>query len=174
LVELAEIQAAYYMVAATGVLVAAAYYVLNIINSNKLRRTEIVRDIIERHNGYELMKNWYHTMNIEYKEINELLEYLKRDNESWLKLSTIWAYHDRLGYLLKEGYVTPETMFNLGGYSSVFLWMKFEPLDIVWKKEYGECYEPYVKYLAFEMMRIWKAREPDLPFTEQFSKYLTN
>jgi hypothetical protein len=30
MVDLGEIQAAYYMVAATGVLVAAAYYVLNI------------------------------------------------------------------------------------------------------------------------------------------------
>lgn len=29
MVELAEIQVAYYMVAATGVLIAAAYYVLN-------------------------------------------------------------------------------------------------------------------------------------------------
>jgi len=30
MVDLAEIQAAYYMVAATGVLVAAAYYLMNI------------------------------------------------------------------------------------------------------------------------------------------------
>ena len=30
MVDLAEIQAAYYMVAATGVLVAAVYYILNI------------------------------------------------------------------------------------------------------------------------------------------------
>ena len=173
MVSIEGIQAAYYMVAATGVLVAAVYYVLNIINSNKLRRTEIVRDIVDRHSGYELNKNWYNVMDIEYSDVNELLEHLKRDREARIIINTIWSYHDRLGYLLKEGYVTPDTMFNLGGYSSVYLWTKFEPLDGAWKKEYGECYMPYVKYLALEMMRVWREREPGLLFARQFLKYLS-
>ena len=42
MVDLVGIQAAYYMVAATGVLVAAIYYVLNMRNAEKLRKTQVV------------------------------------------------------------------------------------------------------------------------------------
>jgi hypothetical protein len=39
MVELAEIQAAYYMVAATGVLAAALYYIYNVRANQKTART---------------------------------------------------------------------------------------------------------------------------------------
>jgi hypothetical protein len=42
LVTIEEIQAAYYMVAATGVLVAAAYYVMNIRNATRDRRKQMI------------------------------------------------------------------------------------------------------------------------------------
>jgi hypothetical protein len=42
MVELAEIQATYYMVAATGVLIAAAYYVMNIRNAGRDRRKQMI------------------------------------------------------------------------------------------------------------------------------------
>jgi hypothetical protein len=43
LVDLAEIQAAYYMLAATGVLVAAIYYIINMRFNMKAREMEICR-----------------------------------------------------------------------------------------------------------------------------------
>jgi hypothetical protein len=55
LVELAEIQAAYYIVAATGVLIAAIYYVLNMraIQRNskaalETRQAQLLMNIYER------------------------------------------------------------------------------------------------------------------------------
>jgi hypothetical protein len=41
MVDLAEIQAAYYMVAATGVLVAAVYYIMNIKTTQKNMKTNL-------------------------------------------------------------------------------------------------------------------------------------
>ena len=41
MVELAEIQAAYYMVAATGVLVAAIYYVFNMRATLQTRQAQL-------------------------------------------------------------------------------------------------------------------------------------
>jgi hypothetical protein len=42
MVDLAEIQAIYYMVAATGVLIAAGYYVMNIRNAARDRRKQMI------------------------------------------------------------------------------------------------------------------------------------
>jgi hypothetical protein len=44
MVDLAEIQAAYYMVAATGVLVAAIYYVLNLRNTIDNRKAQLLME----------------------------------------------------------------------------------------------------------------------------------
>ena len=41
MVDLAEIQAAYYMVAATGVLVAAIYYIYNMRTSQRIMKTTL-------------------------------------------------------------------------------------------------------------------------------------
>jgi len=41
MVDLVEIQAAYYMVAATGVLVAAGYYVLNMRTQTRTREAQL-------------------------------------------------------------------------------------------------------------------------------------
>ncbi len=43
MVELAEIQAAYYMVAATGVLVAAIYYVYNMRAAERNKKIQLAR-----------------------------------------------------------------------------------------------------------------------------------
>ena len=47
MVELAEIQAAYYIVAATGVLVAATYYILNLRETNKNRRITLTNTMMQ-------------------------------------------------------------------------------------------------------------------------------
>ena len=46
MVELAEIQFAYYMLAATGVLVAAIYYIISLRYNMKARETEIANILL--------------------------------------------------------------------------------------------------------------------------------
>ncbi|MCX6656843.1 MAG: hypothetical protein NTY03_17255 [Candidatus Bathyarchaeota archaeon] len=53
MVDLALLQSVSYMAGAIGVCIAAISYTTNIINNNKTRRTEIVRDILDSHHSYE-------------------------------------------------------------------------------------------------------------------------
>jgi len=46
LVDLAEIQATYYMVAATGVIIAAAYYIYNIRTSRKTHELQVTMQVL--------------------------------------------------------------------------------------------------------------------------------
>ena len=48
MVDLFEIQAAYYMVAATGVLIAAVYYVLNMRATLQTRQAQLFMQMYER------------------------------------------------------------------------------------------------------------------------------
>jgi hypothetical protein len=61
LVDLAEVQAAYYMVAATGVLVAAVYYIITLRSNNKTRRAQMFMQIYDHFNDENFSK---HYMNI--------------------------------------------------------------------------------------------------------------
>jgi hypothetical protein len=176
MVSFQDIQTAYYMVAATGVLVAAAYYILNIVNSNNMRKREVVMSLINTHSSYDLTRIFNSVVEeMEFKSWEDFLsKYAQGDKEAYRRFIYVWVYHDRLGYLLKESYVTPETMFVLGGYSVLFLWEKCESLDVAMKRVYGESYLPFVKYLALEMVKVKKSREPGYVIPVQFSKYLKN
>ena len=173
MVDMALLQTISNLAGALGVLAASAYYIWNIQNNNKQRRNEVVRTIIDRYSSYELMKVYMSAMEITYDNYDDFHEkYEVKDRETLAKLNTVWAYHDRLGYLLKEGYVSADTMFDLGGYGSQYFWEKFEPLDVEWKRRLGENYMRYVRHLSIEMMRVKKRREPSFVVPEQFSKYM--
>jgi hypothetical protein len=176
MVDLAMLQSVSYIVGAIGVCIAAISYTTNLINNNKTRRTEIVRDILDSHHSYEDVRISNEVFEeMEYENWEDFLnKYAHGDKEAYRKFIFIWVYHDRLGYLLREGYVTPDTLFSLGGYSVLFLWGKFEPIDVEMKHVFGESYLPYVKYLALEMVKVKKRREPGYVIPEQFSKYMTS
>ena len=74
-----EIQAAYYMVAATGVLVAAIYYVMN-LRAQKTnmkatldtRQAQLLMQIYQRFSETDFMRKWVYTIYImNYSDIDD-------------------------------------------------------------------------------------------------------
>jgi len=78
MVSIEEIQAAYYMVAATGVLVAAAYYIYNTrINQRMMkvtqdsRKAEVTNNILNNLQSLESWKAFFDVMNLEWKDFED-------------------------------------------------------------------------------------------------------
>jgi hypothetical protein len=174
MVDLALLQSVSYIAGAMGVCVAAIYYVMNLLNSNKMSKRAVVMSLINSHSSYETVKISNEVItDIHFKDYDDFEKKYGSDNKELFRMFLfMWVYHDRLGYLLKEGYVTPDTLFDLGGTSVLFLWSKFELVDVAWKQKFGESYLPYVKYLALEMVKVKKRRESGYVVPDQFSKYL--
>jgi hypothetical protein len=156
MVDLSEIQAAYYMVAATGVLVAAAYYIQNIRINEKIRRRDQVFQKLQvnmlQHNNV-----LYEVMNMtDWKTLEELtLKYGRRTNpEAFAKRSYILNHYNCLGILLKDGLVDEDELFQLyppnttvALYSEFELWIKTQRMHSDGKPSFPEAYRGF-EYLA--------------------------
>ena len=71
MVDLAEIQAIYYMVAATGVLVAAVFYILNMRETTRNRRLTLTNNLMQNFTSEEGSRRWLELMTMEWKDFDD-------------------------------------------------------------------------------------------------------
>ena len=124
MVDLAEIQAAYYMVAATGVLVAAVFYILNLRISQKnqeltlkaleqsakaqqqtleTRQTQMFMNIYNQVASKEYTTAWDKMMNKPWKTYDEWDQLYRKDPEFRGSEDITQLFYEGLGTLVREG-----------------------------------------------------------------------
>jgi len=156
MVELAEIQAAYYMVAATGVLVAAVYYVMNIRYNKKAREMEICRSFASDYVSEQGMQRYGTIMSMEWKDYEDFMKKYGYSNPEMFKLwtSQFFAF-EMWGILIKSKIINADLIYDLGAYGAIKAWEKFKPIiegrrGISW----GHDYMINAEYLAIECLKI--------------------
>ena len=82
MVTMEEIQAAYYMVAATGVLVAAGYYVLNMKATLETRRIGVIENMMNNMTSYEGNRNLIELLNYEWTDYEDFEKKYGSDNNA--------------------------------------------------------------------------------------------
>jgi hypothetical protein len=99
LVDLSEIQAAYYMVAATGVLVAAVYYTLNMRETAKNRRATFANTMLQSTLTEEWNLRHIEVMNMHWNDFEDFKRKYDSsvDPQIYAKRLSIWASDDRIG-----------------------------------------------------------------------------
>jgi len=144
-VDLAEIQAAYYMVAATGVLVAAAYYVMTLRTTQKTlkanletRQTQLFMQIYQQMSEEKFGKNYVDFMNMSWKDYDEFERKYGSDEhpENYAMRWNLWYIGDGIGYILRRGLIDLETVTNLGGGIFVIIWEKSRDLIVEQRERY--------------------------------------
>jgi hypothetical protein len=141
LVELAEIQAIYYMVAATGVLIAAAYYVMNLrITQKNQEQTLETRQI----NAYLTLTN---SVKMNMEDMTDVLYVYKWDDyDDFIEkyspqknpkaFSKIWKQLDfwnELGMLIKKEFIPMDFIYEQWSGGVIESWEKLHPLILVWR-----------------------------------------
>jgi hypothetical protein len=154
LVSIEEIQAAYYMVAATGVLVAAVYYIMNLRVNERNRKTQLSMSIAEKLNSKEFLKNMMDVYNLSWTDLDDYLK--KYDSivnpESYVLRNHVWFTYDNLGYLLQKGLVETEIVYNATGGNSITIWDHYTPvIDYYRRVELGSNFLRGFEYLAKQM-----------------------
>jgi len=158
LVDLGEIQAAYYMVAASGVLVAAVFYILNLRISQRNQEISLKNQELSQKTQELMLKaqeqtletrqvqlfmqyfnvwmspgyldNYVELYNQQWSDFNDWEEkYGVRNNpRGFLVYTTIENYYEGLGILVRRGLVDPHLVDDLMGSDIINYWDKMRPI----------------------------------------------
>ena len=182
MVDLGEIQAAYYMVAATGVLVAAIYYVYNMRVSQRnmkatleTRKLQLLTDFTDKLSNYDGALKTIELLNMQWKDYDDFERKYGSDNNphNCACRSEVGGYYNVLGALLREKIVDPDTLYTLTGSDSIYLWSKMkEVIEYARKNYFGVDYWRDFEYLAGEMLKIKLKRDPSFKVPESFISYV--
>ena len=182
MVDLVEIQAAYYMVAATGVLVAAVYYVMtlrttqrNMKQTLETRRIGLVDSLITRTINVEGYKRFFELLRYEWKDYEDFERKYGSENnvEAASKRFAIWHDYNSTGMMLRKGLVEAEDLYDMGMIGVIFLWEKYRPIIEENRRRYnGQNYLRDLEYLAGEMLRVVRERDPSYRIPEALDKYV--
>jgi len=127
MVELAEIQAAYYMVAATGVLVAAVYYILNMRASIQTRQAQLFMQLYDRWT-FDIGEKFWNFLDVDIKTAEEYFDKFKKDKEYARNVSILARYHEGLGVLVRFGLLDIKYIAYLASWPTRVYWEKYKPI----------------------------------------------
>jgi hypothetical protein len=183
MVDLTEIQAAYYMVAATGVLVAAVFYVLNLREQRKnmkltleTRRVALLDSITTRLIDEEMIRSGLQLLRYEWNDYGDFER--KYGSENNLEAAAIrismWSRYNSFGTMLRRGFITGDDLYDLGVQSQIiWIWEKFKRVIEENRRRYnGVDYLSDFEYLAGEMLKMMVKRDPSFRVPETLDKYV--
>lgn len=136
MVELADIQAAYYMVAATGVLVAAAFYILNLRETTRNRRATLTNNLMESFLSEEGSRRYLELISMQWSDFDDFKEkYDSRVNvNNFVRRAAFWNSCDLVGYQYEAGLIDIGTVYNTYGTWIIRGWLKFKPIIEEYRK----------------------------------------
>jgi hypothetical protein len=141
-------------VAAAGVLVGVAYYILDIRHQNKVRQTDLTMRLYTSWVSEEMTEPWLKVWNLEFKDYDDFKRkygtYLSDNPENAAVLSVLNSFL-AMGLLLQKKLVDPEILSHLPVYMT---WNKVKPIVEGVRKEFGQptMYEEF-EYLYNEMKK---------------------
>ena len=162
MVDLAEIQTAYYMAAATGVVVAAIYYMISLRYNMKAREMEICRWFTADYTSEEAVQRFGIVATMEWKDDKDFMTKYGYSNPEMLAkwVSQFFAYETG-GILLRSKVVKADILYALGGFSAVWSWEKYK--DIIQNRRdtaWGQSYMSNAEFFVQEMLKIGLRTDP--------------
>jgi len=151
MVDLGEIQAAYYMVAATGVLVAAGYYILNMWETTKNRRITLTTTLMQHFMTEEGMRHFIDLMNMQWTDLEDFSRrYDSRVNsENFAKRMSMWNLCENIGGLYRDGLIDLKTLSGSSLAAIEYMWIKFKPVIEMFRgTDFGPRAYENLEYIA--------------------------
>jgi hypothetical protein len=158
MVDLAEIQAAYYMVAATGVLIAAVFYAMNLQMAR--RKLKIDNTILYGNIIYdkERVTQWRHVIfEQQFTSFEEWDKKYRPDPEAFSNLYGTKGLLEMVGMCIKEGIVDPDLLYKKGYVEWIkVVYLKLKPWYIGMRALYNNLsYGYYAEYVYNDVMRLY-------------------
>lgn len=175
MVDLTEIQAVYYIVAAVGIFVVSANYLRVSIEDSNKKRIETTNNLMQTLISKDGIRSYFEMLNLDWTDYNDFERKYGTDfnMESAVTRFHLWATYDTIGHLLRKGLFDEETVYDAYGIFTLWMWDKFEPLLDEHRRRYvgKDMYRGW-EYLAGAMMRAKKRRDPEYVIPKTYTKYV--
>ena len=145
------------MVAATGVLVAAVFYILNLRETARNRKLTLTSTLLEPFMTLEGVNIYMDLVNMEWKDLEDYKsKYDSRVNpKNYVQRVAMWNRCDNIGKMFREGLIDLETLRGGGNSSILWMWVKFKPIIEMYR---GTDYPKHVyenwEYVADKLNEI--------------------
>ena len=182
MVDVSLLQSLSYAAAAIGVCAAAVYYAMvlreqrrNMRLTLETRRIGLIDSIITRTINEEGYRSWFELLRYEWKDYEDFERKYGSENnvDAAAKRYASWALFNSVGMMLRKGMVEAEDLYDMGMMAPIFLWEKYKPIIEENRRRYnGQYYLQNLEYLAGEMLRVVKGRDPSYRIPEALDKYV--
>jgi hypothetical protein len=163
------------LVAIFGVIAGFSYYVLTVRANQRNTRITLTNSIMQTMVSEEAQRRWIELMNMEWSDYDDFEKKYGSDvnPENYAKRSAVWNSYNMLGNLLMKNIIDAETFYMAGGTWAIFVWEKFKSVLMEHRRRYGSA-DSYtgLEYLASEMFKIRKQRDPNYQIPKTFTKYI--
>ncbi|MGD0805815.1 MAG: hypothetical protein ABSA11_17270 [Candidatus Bathyarchaeia archaeon] len=175
MVDLGEVQTAYYMVAATGVLVAAIYYIMNMRASRRsqelaqktqeqnlvTRQAQLFMQLYQTSMSKDFMDSNYRMARLELKTIEDYKK-MMNDPIRYRDFHTYGMWLEGAGVLVKEGLIDIRTVSLLSSGLIVWWWDYYGDMILKVRNEFGfPRFMIEAEYLA-KMVNEYGLSHPEL------------
>ena len=146
-------------------LIALTYYILNIRHQRQARKIQLSMSITERLGSKEFLKDYVKLTNRDWTNVEDFLKkYDSQTNteesaENFAARWSLWAAYENLGYLLKQGLVDADVIYNSQGTHPMLMWAIYHPVFMYYREnELGSNYFEYFEYLSNSMWKIGRKK----------------
>ena len=163
MVDLALLQSMSYIAGALGICIAAVYYVMNLRETTRNRKVAYTTNFMQQFYSKENSRRYIDLNQMRWNNHDEYLKkYDSRVNpENFADRWSFFGMFDVLGYQVKTGLIDLDTIYELNWAPVLMMWIKFKPIIDAYKKtDYGEDQYANFEYLAHELWRLKKKRDP--------------
>jgi len=184
MVEFQDIQTAYYMVAATGVIVAAIYYIMtlrttqrNMGHTLETRRLGLIENIASGITDEEGQNRMIELENYEWTDYLDFDKKYGSENNrgAAAKRYALWHDYNKIGMMLRKGFVEVDDLYVLGLWSVPVFWEKYKPIVEETRRRYaGKEYLRDMEYLAAEMLKYIQSTDSSYRIPEKLFKFDPN
>jgi hypothetical protein len=136
------------IVAAAGVLVGVVYYILDMRNQTRIRRTDLLVRLFSEINNRDWLEAWEKVRDRETLDYNDY-----KEKYGFVEVNEIYLFLDQLGRLLQKGLIDLD-LLPLETGQIINMWEKISPFLEGSRKKFNEPKMGWgFKYLYNEMKR---------------------
>jgi len=164
----------FFAIILTGLGLSASilYYSLTIQNQNKNRRLQIVKEIwdwISTEEGYRKFIQLMTMTWTDYEGFQRKYGGLSNP-EAYAMRFSVWSKMNGLGYMVKEGAIDINTVYDHSAGRIIWMWKKFESVIVRQREELSAGYLfKWWEYLAGELVKEAEKRGELLKYPSIFS-----
>jgi hypothetical protein len=155
MVDITEISA---VMAAAGVLVGVVYYILDMRNQSRIRKTELLMRLYSTSMSTEFRDAFSKVMSLRVKDYQDYVKQYGSLNETDNPMSrafyTVIGYYELVGVLLLEKLIDIDTVWDVFGSSEpIALYEKIKPIVLDIRREHEGAALLGFEYLYVELKR---------------------